>query len=157
MSRIVAMLLMLGAFALALSAAPTPAFAAGPEAAHTDGDAAKTEPSLLRGPKESLITAVTTIIVFVALLAILGKYAWGPIASGLQAREDKIRKDIADAEAARTRAEQTLKEYSTKLAAAEAQIRDMLAKAQSDAEGVAAGIKVKAQQDSEEIKERATK
>lgn len=153
-SRFVAMLILTACLGWALLGQPIVAAAAeGPEAAQ----GAKDEPSLLRGPKESVITAVTTLVVFLALVAVLGKFAWGPIASGLQAREDKIRKDIADAEAARLRAEQTLKEYSARLAAAEAQIRNMLAKAQSDAEGVAAGIKVKAQQDAEEIKERATK
>jgi F-type H+-transporting ATPase subunit b len=50
-----------------------------------------------------------------------------------------------------------LKEYSSKLAAAQEQIRQMLGQAQKDAEGVSAGIKVKAQQDAEEIKERAMK
>lgn len=154
--RILAILLTTAVIGWATVGQPVVALAAdAPEAAH--GAAGADEPSLLRGPKESVITAVTTLVVFVALVAVLGKFAWGPIASGLQAREDKIRKDIADAEAARQRAEQTLKEYSARLSAAEAQIRDMLAKAQSDAEGVAAGIKVQAQQDAEEIKERATK
>lgn len=119
--------------------------------------AAQEQPDLVGTAKTRLVTAITTLVVFLLLVAVLGKYAWGPIAAGLQAREDKIRKEIADAEAARARAEATLKEYSAKLTAAEAQIRDMIAKAQQDAEGVATGITLKAQEAAQEIKERATK
>src|SRR5690606_19490970 len=91
------------------------------------------------------------------LVAILGKFAWGPIASGLKAREDKIRRDIADAEAARARAEATLKEYQAQLAQAESKVRELLSKAQSDAERVATSIRMQAQQEAEEAKERAGK
>src|SRR5690349_4052568 len=71
---------------------------------------------------QAIAPAVTTLIVFALLLAVLGKYAWGPIATGLKNREDKIRRDIADAEAARTRAESTLAQYNQQLATAEAQV-----------------------------------
>jgi len=152
---------MLAVAALAVCRLGSVAVAAGPEAAHGASTGAaghgEEKPDLVGTPKTRMITAITTLIIFLLLVAVLGKTAWGPIAKGLQDREDKIRKDIADAEAARERAEATLKEYGAKLAAAEAQIRQMLAKAQADAEGVAAGIKVKAQSEAEEIKERALK
>lgn len=126
-------------------------------AGHGSAAHVKEEPKLLQSFNQGAITAITTLVVFAVLVAVLGKFAWGPIAKGLQDREDKIRKDISDAEAARKRAEDTLKEYSSKLASAQAEMRKMLDQAAKDAEGVAAGIKVKAQQDSEEIKERALK
>src|SRR5690606_13117586 len=75
-------------------------------------------PSLIGPISAGAIPALTTLVVFVLLLIVLGKYAWGPIASGLKAREDKIRKDIADAEAARAKAEATLREYEQRLASA---------------------------------------
>ncbi len=121
---------------------------------HAEGEP---QPNLLRPANESAITALTTLIVFLLLVFILGKFAWGPIAGGLKAREDKIRKDIADAEAARARAEATLREYNTKLATAEGQIREMLSKATADAENLATNIRARAQQESEEIKERANR
>src|SRR5688500_3481476 len=102
-----------------------PAFAA--DAAH-GGEQQKLSP--VPTAKQAIAPAVTTLIVFALLLAVLGKYAWGPIASGLKAREDKIRRDIADAEAARKRAEETLAQYNQQLATAEQQVRDILAKAQ---------------------------
>ena len=113
---------------------------------------------LLRGAdKGGLINAITTLIVFLVLVAVLGKYAWGPIAGGLKAREDKIRQDIAEAEAARARSEATLREYQTQLATAEQKVRDLLAKATTDAEQIASGIRTRAQQDAEESKEKATR
>jgi len=121
------------------------------------GAEAHGDPALIGGPKTGLITAATTLIIFLLLLTVLGKFAWGPIASGLKAREDKIRKDIADAEAARARAEATLREYNTKLADAEGRTREILAKATADAERLATSIRMQAQQEAEEAKERAMK
>ena len=126
-------------------------------AADVEHGGAGPKAEMLRGPNESLITAITTLLVFLILVVVLGKFAWGPIAGGLKAREDKIRKDIADAEAARARAEATLREYNAQLAAAEGRVREMLAKATADAETISTNIRARAQQESEEIKERANK
>ena len=113
------------------------------------------DPALIGGFNEGLIVSLTTLIVFALLLALLGKYAWGPIAAGLKAREDRIRKDIADAEAARVRAEAALKDYNTQLASAETRVREMLAKATTEGEAIAANIRTRAQQEAEETRQRA--
>lgn len=127
-----------------------------PAAAARAAEAADEGPSSpLYGPTQGLITGTVTIVIFVLLLVVLGKYAWGPILSGLKAREEKIRKDIADAEAARAKAEATLREYNQQLATAEQKVRDMIAKATTDAEQLAASIRARAQQEGEETKERA--
>jgi F-type H+-transporting ATPase subunit b len=138
--------LLFGVAAVALATAPVLA-AEGPEG----GEAT----SPLYTVNQGLITGLATIIIFVLLVAILGKYAWGPILSGLKAREEKIRKDIADADAARAKAEAVLREYNAQLATAEQKVRDMIAKATTDAEQLAASIRARAQQESEETKERA--
>jgi F-type H+-transporting ATPase subunit b len=119
--------------------------------------AAEEKPELLRGPRESLITALVTLIVFGLLVVLLGKTAWGPIAKGLQDREDKIRRDIEEAEAARARAEATMKEYQAQLATAEQKVREMIAKANADAEQIAASIRARAQTEAQETKENATR
>ena len=113
------------------------------------------EPELISGINQGLVTAVTTLVIFAVLLAVLGKFAWGPIADGLRKREDRIRKDIADAEAARLRAEGTLKEYQKQLATAEQKVREMIAIASREGEKVAAEIRAKGQTEAEEAKERA--
>jgi F-type H+-transporting ATPase subunit b len=101
--------------------------------------------------------ALWTLVIFVILLAILYPVAWKPVLAGLKAREQRIRSDIAEAEATRQRAEATLKEYNGQLAAAEARVRDMLGKAQTDGERLATSIRMQAQQEAEEAKERATR
>jgi F-type H+-transporting ATPase subunit b len=101
--------------------------------------------------------ALWTIVIFVIMLAILYPTAWKNVLAGLKKREERIRKDIADAEAARLRSESTLKEYNAQLAAAEARGREILNKATTDAEALATNIRNRAQQESEEIKDRATK
>jgi F-type H+-transporting ATPase subunit b len=118
---------------------------------------AEDQPNLLRPASESLITALTTLIVFAVLVAVLGKVAWGPIAKGLQEREDKIRRDIEEAEAARAKAEATQRDYAAQLATAEAKVRELLAKATADAEQVSASIRTRAQEEAQVLKENATK
>ena len=56
------------------------------------------KPSPIPSVPQAIAPAVTTLVVFALLLAVLGKFAWAPIASGLKAREEKIRREIADAE-----------------------------------------------------------
>src|SRR5688572_19809125 len=129
------------------------AFAA--DAGHGGGGDQKLSP--IPTPRQAIAPAVTTLLVFALLLAVLGKYAWGPIATGLKNREEKIRRDIADAEAARKRAEETLAQYNTQLATAEQQVRDILAKGQRDAEQMATNMKMQAQKEAEDAKERATR
>jgi F-type H+-transporting ATPase subunit b len=134
-----------------------PAFAA--DAAHDDAHAGGAQRELSPVPtlRQAIAPAVTTLIVFALLLAVLGEFAWGPIATGLKKREDKIRGDIADAEAARKRAEATLAEYNQRLATAEQQVRDIISKGQQDAERIATNMKMQAQKEAEEAKDRATR
>jgi F-type H+-transporting ATPase subunit b len=113
--------------------------------------------SPLYQPNQGVITGTITIVIFVLLLAVLGKYSWGPIVKGLKSREDKIRKDIADADAARSKAEALLRDYNKQLADAEARAQALIAKASADAEALAAQIRARGQQEAEEARERATK
>jgi len=102
-------------------------------------------------------SAAWVIGIFLVVLAILYPTAWKNVMAGLKAREQKIRNDIADAEAARLKAEATLKEYNTQLAAAEQRVRDMIASATADGERMAAQIRARGEQEAQEIKERANK
>ncbi|HEV2688105.1 MAG TPA: ATP synthase F0 subunit B, partial [Bryobacteraceae bacterium] len=45
---------------------------------------------------QGLISGLASLVIFAILVAVLGKYAWAPILTGLRSREEKIRKDIAD-------------------------------------------------------------
>jgi F-type H+-transporting ATPase subunit b len=102
-------------------------------------------------------SALWVVIIFCVLLAVLYKYAWKNVLVGLKAREERIRKDIADAEAARAKSEGLLKEYNAQLATAEAKVREMLSNATAEGERISTQIKMQAQQDAEATKERAVK
>jgi F-type H+-transporting ATPase subunit b len=54
-------------------------------------------------------------------------------------------------------ADTRLKEYDAKLASAESEVRGLLNKAATDAEKIATSIRMQAQQETEEAKERAVK
>jgi len=102
-------------------------------------------------------SAIWVLAIFLIVAIILWRTAWKNVLVGLKAREERIRKDITDAEAARLKAEDTLKQYDARLADAEQKVRDILEKAAVDAEKIGTSIRMKAQEEAEEAKERATK
>lgn len=110
---------------------------------------------VLSPSEKGLVTAVTTLVVFVALLLVLSKFAFGPIAKALKEREDKIRIDIETAEKSRMAAEARLKEYEARLARAETEAREILTKATADAERTGAVLKAQAQKEIEEARARS--
>ena len=85
----------------------------------------------------SIQSAIWVLLIFVVLAVILYKTAWKNVLTGLKAREERIRKDIADAEAARLKADESLKQYNSRLAEAEEKVRNILDKAAVDAEKLA--------------------
>jgi F-type H+-transporting ATPase subunit b len=103
------------------------------------------------------VSALWVIIIFLIMLAILYPTAWKNVMAGLKAREQRIRNDIAEAEAARARADATLREYNTQLASAEQRVREMIASATADGERVAAQIRTRAESEAQDARERATK
>jgi F-type H+-transporting ATPase subunit b len=121
-----------------------------------------TKPPLIANPlagdehgQAARIQALWVLIIFVVLLAILYPTAWKNVLSGLKAREARIRQDIAEAEAARARAEATLREYNAQLATAENKVREMITGAVAQGEKVAADIRARAQAEAEESRQRA--
>ena len=99
--------------------------------------------------------AICTAIVFVALLAILWKFAWGPISSGLDKREQSIAGNIEEAKASLEKANATLKEYESQLASAAAETKEMLEAAKRDATAVREKAVNEAQEAAQRERERA--
>ena len=58
---------------------------------------------------------IWTVVIFALVVVVLGKFAWGPILEGLQARETFIRDSLVEAKAGREAADETLKSYQAKL------------------------------------------
>src|SRR5205814_9811178 len=63
--------------------------------------------------------AVWTLGIFLIVVIVLGKFAWGPVLSLLQEREQFIHKSLSDAKHDRDEAEQRLKDYAAKLQSAQ--------------------------------------
>lgn len=78
--------------------------------------------------------AIFTVIVFLLLMAILWKFAWGPISSGLEKREHRIAEHIAAAERSHEEAKQLLAQYELRLAQAQDEVKAILDEARRDAQ-----------------------
>jgi F-type H+-transporting ATPase subunit b len=114
---------------------------------HGDASPALASPADLR-----FDLSIYTLIVFLILLAVLYKFAWAPIAAGLEKREQTIAKQIADAEHASAMAAKQLQEYERKLAAATEEARAIVTQARQDA--ITAKDKIVAEAQSAAAKER---
>lgn len=99
--------------------------------------------------------AIYTFLVFLLLLALLYKFAWGPISEGLEKRESGILQNITEAESARVKAEKMLAAHAEKLDKVQDEIREMLAEARRDAEHAKSDIMATAQKEAEATKQRA--
>jgi F-type H+-transporting ATPase subunit b len=75
-------------------------------------------------------------IAFVLVFSLLTWKAWPAIKAGLQARQDRIREDLAKAESARTEAETSLEDYKRQLADARNDASQIIEEARLQAEGV---------------------
>src|SRR5262245_29095431 len=62
--------------------------------------------------------SIYSFVVFLILLAVLYKFAWGPIATALDQREQTIARQIEEARLASEKGQSLLREYEAKLAAA---------------------------------------
>jgi len=78
--------------------------------------------------------ALWTLIIFVLVVVILGKFAWGPILSLLKQREDFIHKSLSDAKHDRDEAEARLKEYAARLQSAQAEAVGIIEEARRESE-----------------------
>jgi F-type H+-transporting ATPase subunit b len=99
--------------------------------------------------------AIWTVVVFVLLLFILWKYAWGPIIEGLDARELGIANDIEGAKAASEMAQVKLREYEAKLASANAEATAIIAEAKKDGMAARERILADAAEEARRTRDRA--
>jgi len=99
--------------------------------------------------------AIFTGVLFVILFVVLSKFAWGPIASGLDKREQRIADEIAAAEKSNSDARQLLGQYDEKLAGAKDEVRQIIDSARRDAEQLGREMLDKARTDAAAEAERA--
>lgn len=99
--------------------------------------------------------AIFSAIVFGLLAVGLYYTAWPKILDALAAREEGIRKAIADAEDAKVQATAFMKEHKGRLEAVENTVKEILAEARRDAEHTKLDITQQAEVEAEAIKNRA--
>lgn len=99
--------------------------------------------------------ALWTVIIFVLVLVVLGKYAWGPILGNLQARENFIFESLEKAKKDRDEAEARLKQYEERLASARAEAAAIVDEGRRDAVVVKQQIEKDAREEANRMIERA--
>ena len=99
--------------------------------------------------------ALWTVIIFVVVVVVLGKFAWGPILNVFQKREEFIRDSLAEAKKDREEAEARLKEYGDKLVAARTEGKEIVDEARRDAEVLGGRIQEEANKEAAAMVERA--
>lgn len=97
----------------------------------------------------NLGNAIWTLVIFVIVVIVLGKFAWGPVLGLLQQREEFIHKALADAKRDRDAAEASLKDYAAKLQSAHAEAAALVEEARRDAERLRADIRQRAKDEAE--------
>ena len=100
-------------------------------------------------------TLIFSLLIFVILVMLLAKYAWKPIADGLEKREDSIARDINDAKTANEKAQATLAQYENRLQAARDEASALVAEAKKDAELAREKILARANEEAQRQRERA--
>lgn len=101
--------------------------------------------------------ALFTGVVFVVLLLVLWKFAWGPISSALDKREQSVAMQISEAAANNEEAKRLLAQYGEKLDRAKEDVRGILDQARRDAEGVGREIVEAAKQEAKTENQRAVR
>jgi F-type H+-transporting ATPase subunit b len=124
-----------------------PVMAAAAEAEHGEGRS-----DLFSG---DLGNSVWTILIFLLALAVLSKFAWGPLLGSLQAREGFIRESLEKARRDREEAEARLREYEARLAQARAEATAIVDEGRRDADAVKRKIEEDAKVESDKMIERA--
>jgi F-type H+-transporting ATPase subunit b len=128
--------IVIGLALIALAVLSAPVLASAEGASHS-------EESKILGVEGSLFVgalelSLWTIVVFLLLLFVLRKFAWGPILAGLQQREEGIARDKSEAEAARRLAAEAKVAAEKGMAQAAARASELITKARQDAEATVA-------------------
>ncbi len=77
----------------------------------SEGQQGDAEQSVFSG---TFADSLWTVITFILLLVVLGKFAWKPMLNGLKARQEYIKREIQTAEETRKQAEKLLEDYKQK-------------------------------------------
>jgi F-type H+-transporting ATPase subunit b len=99
--------------------------------------------------------AVWTLVVFLLLLFVLGRFAWKPLLAALHNREQHLEHVLLETERARNESEANLAEHRKLMARAADEVRGILEKARKEAEATGEQLIKQAQGEAELAKQRA--
>ncbi len=100
-------------------------------------------------------SSIFSLVIFLVLMAILTKFAWKPIAHGLEAREKGIEDKIEQARLAAEKATEQLREYEARLASATQEAQQIVGEARKTAEAAKEKILSEAQALAQREREKA--
>lgn len=96
-----------------------------------------------------------TVVIFVALLFMLRRFAWGPILGMVEERENRIRSALDESAAAQAEARKLLEEHKAQLADARRQAGEIVAEGKAAGDRVRKDIEEKARDEAQQILESA--
>ena len=99
--------------------------------------------------------AIWTLVIFLLVIVVLGKYAWGPLLSALQQREQFIRNSLQEAKDDREAAEARLQEYEARLQKATAEATQIVEQGRQDADKAKGRIEETARTEADKMLDRA--
>ena len=94
---------------------------------------------------------IWTLITFLVLLALLTKFAWGPLLRALESRQDLIRKSLDDAQRAKEELERLNQESVQILRTARVEAEGVVSRSRGDAERLREEMKQKAKSEADAI------
>jgi F-type H+-transporting ATPase subunit b len=95
--------------------------------------------------------AIWTIITFLVLLALLAKFAWGPLLRALEARQEMIRKSLDEAQQAKRELERLNQESAEILRNAHMEAESIVSKTWTEAEKLREEMKQKSRIEADAI------
>jgi F-type H+-transporting ATPase subunit b len=98
---------------------------------------------------------IWTIVIFLLLVLILGKFAWGPILTSAKAREDRIQQALDEAAKRQAEAVTLLEQHRAQLADARRQAQEIVNEGKSAGDRVRRDIEEKARAEGQALVERA--
>ncbi len=128
----------------------------GAEAKMAKAEHVEAEPEAKINPLEvKPALAVWTLVVFLLLLYVLGRFAWKPLLAALHNREQHLEHVLLETERARNESEANLAEHRKLMARAADEVRGILEKARKEAEATGEHLIKQAQGEAELAKQRA--
>jgi len=100
---------------------------------------------------------IWTILTFVVLLVLLGKFAWKPLLAALDRRHEMIKDSLDDARKAQQELERLQQESKQIISGARVEAQSILAKTRSEAEKLKGEMRQKAKEEADSIVRNAEK